>query len=86
MPLNDEQIRCIEANLPALLQGDRSPIPELRRRFPEIIFVGCEAEDMEGPPYRTGDGYSLFLIDCTTACISLASSPGAADGVVITTT
>ncbi len=86
MPLDNEQIRRIEDCLPALLLRGGSPLPELRKRFPGVLFVRCNAEDMDGPPYRAGDGYSLFLIDCTRACINIASSPATADGVVIAAT
>ncbi len=85
MPLDNEQIRCIEDCLPELLQRGGSPLPELRKRFPGVLFVRCNAEDMDGQPYRAGDGYSLFLIDCTMACINIASSPATADGIVIAT-
>ncbi len=85
MSLNNAQIDSIESCVSALAESGMSLIPELRVRFPGVTFVRCSTEDLDDAPYRTGSGYRLYLIDCSTACIKLTRNLGTADGVVVAT-
>jgi hypothetical protein len=86
MPLNDTQISSVENCISALMKSGEPLIPELRKRFPGITFVRCNAEDMDNSAYRIGKGYQLFLINCSEACIRLTCDPGLADGLVVAMT
>lgn len=83
MSLNETQLCAIDSSVSFLLASGEPLVAELRRKFPEVTFVRCPQEDMEGSPYLTGDGYQLYLINRSDACISLTDSPEQADGVVV---
>ncbi len=83
MPLNATQLSAIESSVAILLASGAPLVAELRRKFPEVTFVRCPQEDMEGTPYLSGDGYQLYLINRSEVCISVTDSPQQADGVVI---
>jgi hypothetical protein len=83
MPLNESQLGAIQSSVAYLLASGEPLVAEMRRKFPDITFVRCPLEDMEGTPYLTGDGYQLYLINRSEVCISITDSPQQADGVVI---
>lgn len=85
MSLDQSQVNSIERCVATLAGGGMALLPELRTRFPGVTFVRCSAEDMDDAPYRKGNGYQLYLIDCSTACIKLTDDLGAADGIVVAT-
>lgn len=83
MPLTMEQIDAIDQSV-AKLQENRQPlIPALRKLFPDIVFVRCDASDMDGPPFRSGEHHRLYLLDRSEVCIRLTDQLDIADGVVI---
>lgn len=85
MPISTRQIHAVEECVHELMRGGEPLLPGLRSRFPGLAFVRCDAEDMDDAPYRSGNGYQLFLIDCREGCIRLTCEPEVADGFVVTT-
>lgn len=83
MALNESQIAAIENSIKALRATGNRLMPGLRSRFPEISFVRCDAGDMEGTPYCSGEHYQLYLIDRSDVCIRLTEQLESADGVII---
>ena len=83
MPLTEEQIDAIGQSV-TKLQSDKKPlIAGLRELYPDIVFVRCDASDMEGPPFRSGEHHRLYLLDRSEVCIRMTDSLESADGVVI---
>lgn len=83
MPLNETQLSAIKSSVAYLLANGEPVVAELRRKFPDVTFVRCPQEDMEGSPYLSGEGYQLYLINRSAVCISVTDSLEQADGVVI---
>jgi hypothetical protein len=83
MSLTMEQIDAIDQSV-SRLQANKQPlISGLRELFPGIVFVRCEASDMEGPPFRSGEHHRLYLLDRSEICIRMTDQIDSADGVVI---
>ncbi|WP_297363671.1 DUF6129 family protein [Acidiferrobacter sp.] len=56
----------------------------LRRAFPGLAFVRCDASDMAGHrPFCVTPTADVFLIDGHGHCISLTPDPAAASGLLI---
>jgi len=83
MSLNESQINAIEASIQELQAVGEALIPGLRGKFPEIIFVRCDASDMEGKPYRSSNKVELYLLDRSEMCIRLTDQLASADGVIV---
>lgn len=83
MSLDESQIVLIEASIRALLATGNPLVPGLRNMFPDITFVRCSAQDMDGTPFRSNEKYQLYLIDRSEACIKLTDNLGSADGVIV---
>jgi hypothetical protein len=83
MPLSESQIASIESAIERLQSGCNPLISGLRELFPDIVFVRCDAGDMDGPPYRSGGRHRLYLLDRSEMCIRLTDRLESADGVVI---
>ena len=83
MALNEAQITAIENSIDGLRAGDSSLLSGLRNLFPDIVFVRCDAGDMDVAPYRSGEHYQLFLFDRSEICIRLTDQPETADGVIV---
>ena len=83
MSLTEPQINSIEVSIKALMATGNPLVPGLRSMFPGITFVRCNAQDMEGTPYRTSNKYQLFLLDRSETCIRLTDQLECADGVII---
>ena len=83
MPLNESQINAIQASIIEFQTVGESLIPGLRGKFPEIVFVRCDASDMDGKPYRSSNSYQLYLLDRSEVCIRLTEQLESADGVIV---
>ncbi|MBI1175241.1 MAG: hypothetical protein GC139_08245 [Sideroxydans sp.] len=83
MALNESQIAAIETSITALRTNGEPLAPGLRSLFPDIVFVRCDAEDMDTAPYRSGTHYQLYLLDRSELCIRLTDQLESADGVII---
>jgi hypothetical protein len=83
MALNEAQISAIEASIAGLHAAGDPLISGLRRQFPDIVFVRCDAQDMDSAPYRSSEHYKLYLFDRSEICIRLTDQLDAADGVIV---
>lgn len=84
MPLNDHQISAIEHSVSSLLHIGTPLIPELRKLYPGITFVRCDAEHVQdAEPYRSGTSYQLYLLNRNEVCLHLTDTPAHADGIII---
>jgi len=83
MPLNESQINAIEASIQEFQATGEALIPGLRGKFPDIVFVRCDASDMDGKPYRTSSRVQLYLLDRSEVCIRLTDRLESADGVIV---
>jgi hypothetical protein len=83
MALTTEQIDSIERSINVLHTAGQPLISGLRELFPGVVFVRCDAGDMEGPPYRSGEHHRLYLLDRSEVCIRMTDQIDSADGVVI---
>lgn len=83
MAISEVQLSSIETSLTALLANGTSPLAGLRSQFPQFTFVRCASGDMDGQPYRRGEGYQLHLLERQGVCISVTDNPEQADGVVV---
>ena len=83
MALSETQISAIEKSIDGLRAAGNSLLAGLRNLFPDIVFVRCDAGDMDTAPYRSGEHYQLFLFDRSEICIRLTDQPETADGVIV---
>lgn len=83
MALDEPTLSSIEVVVDQLLASGTPLVPELKRRFPGLMFVRCEARDMAENPYRSHDRYRLYLLDRSDHCIRVTHTPERADGVII---
>ncbi len=83
MALSETQITAIEKSIDGLRAAGNSLLAGLRNLFPDIVFVRCDAGDMDTAPYRSGEHYQLFLFDRSEICIRLTDQPETADGVIV---
>jgi hypothetical protein len=81
--MSESQINSIEASIKALQAMGNPLVPDLRKLFPDITFVRCSAQDMDGTPYRTSNKYQLYLLDRSEVCIRLTDQLECADGVIV---
>lgn len=71
--------------LQGLLEADGPPsLPALRRAFPGLAFVGCDASDMAGQtPFRVTPAADVYLMDGRDHCIAVTPDLAAATGLLI---
>lgn len=60
-----------------------NPVPMLKECFPDVSFVRLSARDIDEPPYRELDDYSLYLLDTSEHCVRITSNPDTASGIVV---
>ncbi len=82
MALTAEELVEIENMLSAAASGD-NPVPELRRRFPQLSWTRCNASDMTEAPYRTCARFDLHLLDRSDHCVQVTDEPARATGIVL---
>ena len=83
MALSEAQITAIEASIDGLRTAGDPLIPGLRQQFPDVVFVRCDAQDMDSAPYRSNDYCQLYLFDRSDFCIRLTDQLETADGVIV---
>ena len=83
MALSEAQITAIEASIDGLRAAGDSLLAGLREQFPDVVFVRCDAQDMEGTPFRSNAHCRLYLFDRSEICIRLTDQLDAADGVIV---
>jgi hypothetical protein len=83
MALNEAQIAAIENSVTELLAAGNPLVSGLRSMFPDIVFVRCDAQDMDATPFRSNEHYQLYLFDRSEVCIRLTDQLETADGVIV---
>lgn len=81
--LDEPTLSSIEVVIDQLMTAGQALVPELKRRFPGVMFVRCSARDMAESPYRTHERYRLYLLDRSDHCIRVTNEPGRADGIIV---
>lgn len=66
-------------------EGRASLFTRLRRRFPHLALVRCDASDVTEPPFRSFPQLDLHLIDRSEHCIQITADPLLAIGIVLAT-
>ncbi|MHB1513160.1 MAG: hypothetical protein ACYCTF_08265 [Acidiferrobacter sp.] len=71
--------------LQGLLDADAGPpLSVLRREFPELAFVFCDAVDMVGSqPFRVTPAADIYLVDGRDHCVAVTPDLAAATGLLI---
>lgn len=64
-------------------EGRASPFAELRRRFPNLALVRCDASDVTEPPFRSFPHFDLHLLDRSDHCVQITADPLLATGIVL---
>ncbi|SFQ09409.1 hypothetical protein SAMN05216330_11567 [Bradyrhizobium sp. Ghvi] len=82
MALTTEELIEIERLL-AADGGETGPFVELRRRFPQLAWVRCDASDVADPPFRQFPRFDLHLVDGSDHCVQITADPTRATGIVL---
>jgi len=82
MAVAAEELVEIEKVLGGLASGD-NPVPELRRRFPQLSWTRCSASDVTEAPYRTCARFEIHLLDRSDHCVQITDDPARATGIVL---
>lgn len=82
MALATEQLIEIERLL-ATANTDTSAVADLRRRFPPLTLVRCDASDVAQQPFRRLAQFDLHLIDGSDHCMRITADRARATGLVL---
>ncbi|RXG95182.1 DUF6129 family protein [Bradyrhizobium zhanjiangense] len=82
MALTTDELIEIERRL-AADGAETSPFVELRRRFPQLAWVCCDASDVADRPFRQFPRFDLHLIDGSDHCVQITADPMRATGIVL---
>ncbi|MBR1163258.1 hypothetical protein [Bradyrhizobium elkanii] len=82
MALAAEELIEIERLL-AVDGADTGPLVELRRRFPQLACVRCDASDVTDQPFRRFPRFDLHLLDGSDHCVEITADPKRATGIVL---
>ncbi|WP_074117077.1 MULTISPECIES: hypothetical protein [unclassified Bradyrhizobium] len=82
MALAKEQLNEIERLL-ATRNTDTSALAELRRRFPQLTWVQCDASDVTEQPFRRLPRFDLHLVDGSNPCTQITADQARATGLVL---
>jgi len=83
MPLTLEQVDAIDNSITRMKAENLPVLASLRQQFPDVVFVRCDASDMEGEPFRSNEHHQLYLIDRGEVCIQMTDALETANGVVV---
>ena len=56
---------------------------ELRRKFPHLAWISCDASDVTETPYRSFGVFDLHLLDSADHCAAITDDPARATGIVL---
>ncbi|RTL48724.1 MAG: hypothetical protein EKK40_16960 [Bradyrhizobiaceae bacterium] len=56
---------------------------ELRRRFPHLSWVSCDASDVTETPYRSFGAFDLHLLDSADHCVQITDDSARASGILL---
>ncbi|TGN75007.1 hypothetical protein EOW77_0033310 [Bradyrhizobium yuanmingense] len=82
MALPTEQLIEIERLL-ATTEAGTSAVADLRRRFPQLTWVLCDASDVTEEPFRRLAWFDLHLIDGSDQCILITADQARATGLAL---
>lgn len=82
MALDEKELIELEQVITAA-EGRASLLPELRRRFPHLALVRCDASDVTEPPFRSFPHFDLHLLDRSDHCVQITADPLLAIGIVL---
>ncbi|MDA9482250.1 hypothetical protein XI07_09535 [Bradyrhizobium sp. CCBAU 11445] len=82
MALTAEEVIEIEGLL-AAEGAEMGLFVELRRRFPQLAWVRCDASDVADQPFRQFPRFDLHLIDGSDHCVQITPDPTRATGIVL---
>lgn len=82
MALDENELIELEQGITAA-EGGASPFAELRRRFPHLALVRCDASDVSEPPFRSFPHFDLHLLDRSDHCVQITADPLLAIGIVL---
>ncbi|MES5486148.1 hypothetical protein QMZ05_25620 [Bradyrhizobium sp. INPA03-11B] len=82
MALGPDDLIEIE-RLIASADADTGPVVELRRRFPQLACVRCDASDVTEQPFRRFQRFDLHLVDGSDHCMQITADPTRAIGIVL---
>lgn len=85
MALDENELIELEQVITAA-EGRASLLPELRRRFPHLALVRCDASDVTEPPFRSFPHFDLHLLDRSDHCVQITADPLLAIGIVLAAT
>ncbi len=55
----------------------------LRRKFPHLAWIRCDASDVTETPFRSIGEFDLHLLDSADHCAEITNDPARATGVVL---
>ncbi|AWL98735.1 hypothetical protein [Bradyrhizobium amphicarpaeae] len=56
---------------------------ELRRKFPHLAWIRCDASDVTEAPFRSFGAFDLHLLDSADHCAQITDDPARATGIVL---
>jgi hypothetical protein len=62
---------------------DARVISQLRGRFPNLSWTGCDVTDLTEEPFRRYPRFELHLVDRTDHCLQITADPMRASGIVL---
>lgn len=81
MALSMEDLAEIEGLLASASDADL--FVELRRRFPRLFLIQCDASDMTEAPLASNARLDIHLLDSADHCVRVTADPARATGVVL---
>ncbi|WP_426420715.1 hypothetical protein [Bradyrhizobium genosp. A] len=82
MALDENELIELEQVITAA-EGRGSPFTKLRRRFPHLALVRCDASDVTEPPFRSFPQLDLHLIEGSDHCVQITADPALAFGIIL---
>lgn len=56
---------------------------DLRKKFPHLACIRCDASDATETPFRSFAGFDLHLLDSADHCAAITDDPARATGIVL---
>jgi len=56
---------------------------ELRRKYPHLAWIRCDASDVTETPFRSFREFDLHLLDSADHCAQITADPERATGIVL---
>ncbi|WGS19383.1 MULTISPECIES: DUF6129 family protein [unclassified Bradyrhizobium] len=82
MALAADELTEIEGLL-AATGADAASLEALRRRFPKLAWMRCDASDVTEQPFRRFLDFDLHLIDGSDHCVHMTADPAKATGMLL---